>query len=149
MLRTSLLYLLAAFTIGAAMLAGKAYPIYPQIWQLLPVHIEIAIFGWIIQFTMGTAYWILPRYLKTGARGDPVTAFWMMGLFNAGVIVNIVTYLHYVRNICIVWGRSFQSFAVVLIIVIDWKTAVSSNRCKRAVLFPGKDSLKIKLSLCQ
>jgi len=127
MLRTSLLYLLAAFTIGAAMLAGKAYPIYPQIWQLLPVHIEISIFGWIIQFTMGTAYWILPRYLKTGDRGDPVTAFWMMGLFNAGVIVNIVTYLHYWPPIGIFWGRLFQFFAVVLFIVLHWKRAVSYN----------------------
>jgi len=36
----------------------------------LPIHIEVLIFGWIIQFTLGTAYWILPRFLQAPQR-DP------------------------------------------------------------------------------
>ena len=125
MLRLALLYLLTGFVIGAAILISKAYPGYAHVWQLLPIHIEAAVFGWIIQFTMGTAYWILPRYLKTGDRGSRSIAMIMVGLFNMGIGVNIVSYLDWLPTEAVVWGRSLEIGAVLLFVLLHWKRAVS------------------------
>ena len=125
MIRISLLYLLAGFTIGAAMLASKAYPAYAAVWRLLPVHIEMLIFGFIIQFTMGTAYWILPRYLKTGNRGSSLLAGAMLGLFNIGIIINMASYLQYMSGFSIIWGRICEVAAALLFIAMHWNRAVS------------------------
>lgn len=129
MIRCSLLYLLAGFAIGAGMLISKACPAaYPQIWQLLPVHIEVAIFGWIIQFTMGTAYWILPRYLETGDRGDSMPAKLMVALFNAGILINIFSYMHFVSGDAVFWGRLLEIGGVGLFIILHWNRAVSYRK---------------------
>ncbi|MCW9707303.1 cbb3-type cytochrome c oxidase subunit I [Fodinibius salsisoli] len=128
MIRCSLLYLLTGFAIGAAMLISKAYPVYPQVWQLLPVHIEIAIFGWIIQFTMGTAYWILPRYLKTGGRGNSMLAKSMVVLFNTGILLNVISYLQFLPEEAVFWGRLSEVGAVGLFVILHWNRVVSYRR---------------------
>ena len=129
MIRCSLLYLLAGFAIGSGMLISKAWPAaYPQVWQLLPVHIEVAIFGWIIQFTMGTAYWILPRYLKTGDRGHSMPAKLMVALFNAGIVMNICSYLHVVPRSAVFWGRLLEVSSVILFIILHWNRAISYRK---------------------
>ncbi|HLR25989.1 MAG TPA: cbb3-type cytochrome c oxidase subunit I [Fodinibius sp.] len=128
MIRCSLLYLLVGFIIGAAMLISKAFPFYPQVWRLLPVHIEVAIFGWIIQLTMGTAYWILPRYLKTGDRGNTALARLMVGLFNLGILINVFTYLHYLPSSGIFWGRLLEISGVGIFVLLHWGRAVSYRK---------------------
>src|SRR5690554_3877416 len=61
MLRLSLIWLLVAFTSGSLLLLNKAMGFHPALWALLLVHMEAAIFGWILQFVMATAYWMFPR----------------------------------------------------------------------------------------
>ena len=56
MIKASMLYMFAGFVIGALILISKVYPEYSSVWSLLLIHIEVSIFGWVIQFTMGTAY---------------------------------------------------------------------------------------------
>ena len=128
MIRCALLYLLIGFTIGAIMLISKAYPTYSQVWMLLPVHIEMLIFGFIIQFTMGTAYWILPRFLEGPPRGNIGYSKWMVGTLNAGILINALSYL----NIFPQWGttvcRSLEIIAVILFIHLHWRRAVSYQR---------------------
>jgi hypothetical protein len=125
MIRFSLLYLLTGFTIGSAMLACKAYPAFAAVWMLLPVHIEMLIFGFIIQFTMGTAYWILPRYLKGPSRGNTVWTKGMVGAFNAGILINVLTSLSVVVQWGTVLGRSLEVIAVILFINLHWNRAAS------------------------
>ena len=125
MIRSAMCYLLAGSLIGAAMLISKAYPAWAPVWLLLPVHIEVMIFGWIIQFTIGTAYWILPRYLETGDRGSASMARAMVGLFNAGIVVNVLSYIHLLPASGIFWGRLLETGAVLLFIFLHWNRAVS------------------------
>ena len=110
------------------MLASKAYPAYTAFWRLLPVHIEMLIFGFIIQFTMGTAYWILPRYLETADRGSLLLAGSMVGLFNIGIVINMASYLQYLPRAAILWGRSFEAAAVILFIWLHWNRAVTHRK---------------------
>lgn len=125
MIRCSLLYLLAGFTIGALILIAKAYLAYSQIWSLLSVHIEVLIFGFIIQFTMGTAYWILPRFLKGPPRGNIFWSKLMVVSFNAGILLNVLTYLNVIGRWGTVAGRILEVLAVITFIALHWNRAVS------------------------
>ena len=83
-LRLSLLYLISGFSLGALMLANKGEPFAAWAWSLLPVHIEVLVFGFVIQFAMGMGYWILPRY-PGGSRGTEWVVWASIGLLNAGL----------------------------------------------------------------
>src|SRR5687768_15624403 len=60
MLRTALLWLLAGFVIGGAMLTDRHLPGDWRLW-LSPSHGHMLFVGWFLQFAIGVAYWLLPR----------------------------------------------------------------------------------------
>ncbi len=128
MIKASLLYMLVGFAIGAMILISKVYPELSSMWSLLAVHIEVSIFGWIIQLTMGTAYWILPRYLKTKSRGNPKLAMLMVALLNVGILINIASYLNVIGSTSTILGRSLEILAVILFVGLHWNRAVSYNK---------------------
>ncbi len=131
MIRLSFTYLLLGISMGALMLIHKAFPIHPAVWMLLPIHIEITIFGWIIQLTLGTAYWMLPRFLEGPARGDSSLAYAMIACLNLGIIFVIADPL---LSIALPWdliGRIFELTAVVLFVVLHWNRIVT-YRTKKA-----------------
>ncbi len=80
-------YLLAGFTVGALLLANKGQPLHPALWGLLPAHIEWLLIGWVAQFTLGVAFWILPRFWKAPRRGKTTGAVVAIVLLNAGVVL--------------------------------------------------------------
>ncbi len=128
LIRSSFGCLLVGMIIGALLLIHKSYPLHPAMWSLLPVHIELLIFGWIIQFTMGTAYWILPRYLEDSSRGNPTLAKTMVVLFNLGVVIMIIDRMSDVDVALSVAGRILETGAVLLFIKLHWKRIVSYNK---------------------
>lgn len=109
------------------MLVHKAYPLHPAIWSLLPVHIELLVIGWIVQFTMGTAYWILPRYLKGSSRGNTRMARLMVLLLNIGIVIVIADRLTASDLPLALMGRFFEVAAVVLFIGLHWQRIVTYN----------------------
>jgi cbb3-type cytochrome oxidase subunit 1 len=125
MIRLSLVYLLLGIALGSLMLAQKAYPIHPSIWMLLPIHIEITIFGWIIQLTLGTAYWILPRFLEGPPRGNNKLVFIMIGFLNLGIIFVIADSLSSFALPLDVIGRVFELLAVGLFVMLHWDRIVT------------------------
>jgi cbb3-type cytochrome oxidase subunit 1 len=110
---------------GALMLVHKAYPLHPALWQLLPMHIEITIFGWIIQFTLGTAYWMLPRFLQSPQRGKKFPAILMILLLNLGIIFVVINSLVQTTLSLSLTGRLFELAAVILFISLHWKRIVT------------------------
>jgi hypothetical protein len=84
--RASLLYLLVGFTLGGLLLANKGVMISPVIWALLPIHIEFALVGWMVQLALGVAYWILPRFARGAPRGKERLAWLAWILLNAGIL---------------------------------------------------------------
>jgi hypothetical protein len=85
--RLALLYLLLGITFGALMLANKGVPFAPWIWNLLPAHIDILLFGFVIQLAMGVAFWILPRHRTGSQRGNENAVWAAIGLLNIGIWV--------------------------------------------------------------
>lgn len=127
MIKLSLVYLLLGVSLGALMLINKAWLISPILWFVLPIHIEFLIFGWIIQFTLGVAYWILPRYLETKGRGNAKLAWLMLVFLNAGILM--VAFSAYgLGNTFALTGRILEALAVVLFISLHWKRVVTYNR---------------------
>lgn len=125
LIRSSFVCLLFGIIIGALLLIHKAYPVHPAMWSLLPVHIELLIFGWIIQFTMGTAYWILPRYLEGASRGNPALAKIMVVLLNLGIAIMIIGRISNWDVVLSVAGRLLEIGAVLLFIKLHWQRVVS------------------------
>lgn len=128
MIKASFIYLLVGFSIGALILVSKAYPAFTGMWSLLAVHIEVSIFGWIIQLTMGTAYWILPRYLVKPSRGNPILAIAMVALLNLGILINVASYLDLIAPSATIVGRLFEIGSVILFIGLHWNRAVTYNK---------------------
>lgn len=125
MIRLSFFYLLLGIIMGALMLIHKAYFIHPAIWMLLPIHIEVTIFGWIIQLTLGTAYYILPRFLEGPPRGDSSLAYAMIVSLNLGIIFVITdSLLSFTLPIDLV-GRIFELTAVGLFVALHWNRIVT------------------------
>lgn len=86
LLRGSLLYLGAGFTLGALLLASKGLGVVPGVWAWLPVHMEWLLVGWFVQLVMGVAYWIFPRFgLSPAARGRESLAWAAFLLLNIGI----------------------------------------------------------------
>jgi hypothetical protein len=125
MIRCSFIYLVIGFLIGAGLLISKAYPSYPQIWSPLPVHIEILIFGWIIQFTLGTAYWILPKSQDMASRYDQFGALLITLSLNLGILLNIGDHLVHLSDYAWLAGRSLELLSVLLFIALHWKRVTS------------------------
>lgn len=128
MIRGSFIYLLVGFLLGAILLINKAYPFYPQLWTLLGIHIEVLIFGWIIQLTLGTAYWILPKNRAKQTRKIKKPALVMAVLLNGGILLNISDPLFQFWNHAWVAGRSLELLAVVLFILLHWERITSFRR---------------------
>jgi hypothetical protein len=84
--RASLIHLLIGFTFGGLLLANKGIMISPVIWALLPIHIELAFVGWMIQLAMGIAFWILPRFSRGLPRGDERLSWLAFVFVNTGIL---------------------------------------------------------------
>ncbi len=125
MIRMSLVYFLVSAGIGMCMLINKAHPYFPEVWLLLPVHIEFMIFGWVIQFTLGTAYWILPRFLDTKGRGNGKAAMAMPVLLNMGIVLVALSTSGTGFSYLALSGRILEALTVILFISLHWKRVVS------------------------
>lgn len=84
--RSALLYLGAGFLIGALMLTQKGVPLVPALLRLLPLHVEIVLFGWTLQLGMGIAFWILPRFSREPRYGNQTFGWLAFILINVGVL---------------------------------------------------------------
>lgn len=131
MLRLSFLYLILAVSIGGILLFHKVQPLHPAVWGLLPIHFEAAIWGWLIQFVMGTAYWMFPRHLEGQARGSVILAWGMVILFNTGLPVMVLGYFPIAESINLgSIGRAFIICSILFFGRLIWNRVVSYRNLK-------------------
>jgi|TARA_R100000479_G_C6361612_1_gene193267 drug/metabolite transporter superfamily protein YnfA len=110
------------------LLINKGLNFEPAIWVFLPVHIELMIFGWIIQFTLGVAYWMLPRFLEGEPRGQTFLAYTMVFVFNLGIWLLIIAELTDVSDTLRLLARSLELVGVLLFAGLHWKRVVTYNK---------------------
>ena len=118
--RLSLLYLLLGFTLGALMLANKGVSFAPWVWSLFPAHIDILLFGFVIQLAIGMAYWILPRF-RGGTRGNEKVLWITVGLLNLGIWMVAIIGIFNLPGQWLAGGRLLEGMAAALFTFQVWK----------------------------
>ena len=89
MIRCALISLLLGSTAGALLL-GRFPPALSRIAPLRAMHLDLMLFGWLVQFVLGVAYWILPRYATRPERGPAAPAATSFVLFQAGLVLALL-----------------------------------------------------------
>ena len=110
-LRSAFIHLLLGFTLGSLILFHKGISLHPMVWGLLPAHIELVLFGWIIQLIMGVGFWIFPRFRR--ARGNETLAWLAFGLLNLGLWLIVLNSLFNLYSPIIFWGRLAEVGGIV------------------------------------
>lgn len=128
MIRFSFIYLVVGFLLGASLLIHKAIPLFAGIWSLLSIHIEMLIFGWIIQLTLGTAYWILPKSRVKPMDRDLNWAMIIPIALNLGIFINIGDHLFRFYDHAWLVGRSLEFIAVIFFIALHWNRVTSFRK---------------------
>ena len=120
--RLALLYFLVGFTLGTLLLINKAVPLHPAIWNLLPVHIEFLLMGWVVQLVFAVGYWIFPRFKFEPKRGNPGLAWMSLVLLNAGIgSVSLAGFTGHAK--VLLMGRVLEVGAVLLFAAQLWLRA--------------------------
>ena len=119
-IRASLVYLLLGFTFGGLMLANKGILISPMIWTLLPLHMEFAFVGWMIQLAMGVAFWILPRFNKGAPRGDERLSWIALLLINTGIFFVICDFFFDIGWLMFT-ARALETLALIAFVIGHWR----------------------------
>lgn len=119
LVRASMLQMGLGFLFGGLILFHKGVPIYSWAWRLLNPHIELMIFGWTIQFVMGIAFWILPRFSGEPRYGRVSLGWWSFVLLNAGILFNNLGSWFVVSALTFA-GRLLTLAAVALFAVLIW-----------------------------
>ncbi len=117
--RASLIYLTAGMTAGSWLLIGKALGV-SEAWIWLPFHIEALLLGFVLQLTMGVAYWILPRLKTPEDRGNTVVAVLAFVFLNAGVLIGSLWPFIPDGAMWPAAGRGLELIAVVLFVTHVW-----------------------------
>ena len=125
MIRFSLVYLLIAVLIGGLLITHKAIDLHPMLWSLLPVHFELAIWGWLVQFVMGTAYWMFPKKLEGQRRGPTKPAWAIVLILNTGLILLASSALISNSFFLSITGRLLISASILIFATLIWQRIVS------------------------
>lgn len=124
MIRLSLIWLLISAIAGGFILSHKALDLHPAIWSLLTVHYELAVWGWMVQFVMGTAYWMFPKYITGSRRGPEAPAWTLVILFNTGVILLAASPFISI-SFAALTGRILIGISILLFATLTWQRIVS------------------------
>lgn len=119
LVRASLIHMGIGFLFGALILHHKGIPIYDWSWRLLNPHIELMIFGWTIQFVMGIAFWILPRFSGDQRYGKVYLGWGSFILLNSGIVMT-ASGTWFTQNLLTLAGRMCTLGGVVLFVILIW-----------------------------
>ncbi|MCL4261831.1 MAG: hypothetical protein KJ069_01380 [Anaerolineae bacterium] len=124
-IRAALIYLLLGITIGALLLAHKGVALHPILWAWLPAHIEFLLMGWIVQLTLGVAFWILPRYWQQLRRPNEGYAQAAVVLLNVGIWLVVAGTTFRAGAWVLFAGRLAEMAAVLFFAAHAWGRVVS------------------------
>lgn len=128
LVRTALCWLAVGVTMGALLLSAKATPLPSEVFRLFHAHSEAVLVGWMVQFAMGVAWWILPKYPRLPERGPaaPVWASWL--LLNAGVLLAGVGRGVGAANGVLMAGRAAELVAALAFAAAAWPRVKAFGR---------------------
>jgi hypothetical protein len=128
LVRSALCWLTVGAAMGALLLSAKAMPMPAGGFRLFALHAEALLIGWMVQFTMGVAWWILPKYPRLPERGPagPIWAAWL--LLNAGVLLAGIGRAVGAPEVTVLAGRSAELLAAVAFASAAWPRVKAFGR---------------------
>ncbi len=132
MIRLAFLHCWVGFGLATLLISRKGLPQLfdstvwsSYVWQWLPAHVDILLLGWMVQLSMGGAYWILPRLPGTGSeRGRFGFAVTAAALLNGGILIFAGAVLLAAWHPDILWvqsiGLTLQLLAIVAYAIHAW-----------------------------
>lgn len=88
-LKTALVMFVLALGVGLVQNLNGLMPFVPP--GLTPVYFHLLMVGWITQFILGVAIWMLPKYSQEKPRGIETLSWAAYFLLNAGLLVRAVS----------------------------------------------------------
>ncbi len=89
MLRSALVALLVGTALGALLLATEPHYDATRA-SLRDAHLTLLLFGWLVQFVLGVAYWMLPRYPRAPDRGPRWAGWAAYSAFLVGLGLSLI-----------------------------------------------------------
>jgi hypothetical protein len=89
-IRTALIYLLVAFTVGAALLLNQGLALDGRIGAFTPVFYHLLMVGWATQLIGGVALWMFPPYTRAQPRGNETLGWLAYVALNVGLICRVL-----------------------------------------------------------
>lgn len=126
-LRAAFVYLFVGTTFGGVLMSQKLLLWNEKIWILLPLHYSILIWGFLIQFIMGTAYWMFPKHLSEYPRGSTSQVWFLFFSYNLGLVCVLLSMI--LGNVLYLntFGKVLIAMAVMLFIKLIWVRSISYN----------------------
>jgi hypothetical protein len=87
-LRTALIMFVLALVAGILQALSGLLPSLPP--GLTPVYFHLLMVGWVTQFILGIAIWMLPKFSQARPRGVEALSWTTYGLLNLGLLVRAV-----------------------------------------------------------
>lgn len=110
LIKASLVYLVIGVGIGGLLLAEKAPWFDNASWRLLPLHVDLLLWGWMLQLAFGVACWILPGRITAKDRA------WLGWLsysgLNSGLVLSFFVYFNLIGGAG--WGKGWVGLAVII-----------------------------------
>ena len=127
LIRTALLYLVAALALGVALAAPAAQAPLPWLRGAWPGYVHLFAVGWVTQLIVGVAFWLFPRI----GRGPPRERLGWAGyvLMNAGLLLRVAAEPLAGQNTWSAWAIPLaalaQAAAAVCWATLLWPRAVT------------------------
>jgi hypothetical protein len=121
MVRLSLFALVLGALAGALLLGGLP-PIQPHSAIIRQVHLDLMLFGWLVQFVLGVAYWILPRHAAGPERGPAAVAWGAFAVFQLGLAVALAGQIFQLSGVAPA-GRVLVGVATLSFLGLLWGRA--------------------------
>lgn len=88
--KTSFVYLVAAFVVGLLLALRSTVELPSIVGGMSPVYFHLFMVGWVTQLIIGVAYWMFPKWSKQRPRGYDALAMTSYWLLNAGLFLRVI-----------------------------------------------------------
>ena len=89
-LKTALVYLILALSVGVLLAAQQLWGLNLPYNGIFPVYIHLLVVGWLTLLILGVAYWMFPKFTTTLPRGSEPLGWASYILLNAGLALRVI-----------------------------------------------------------
>jgi hypothetical protein len=117
-IRTALIFLLAAFFVGALVLINQGLALDGRLGLLL-IFYHLLMVGWATQLICGVALWMFPPHSREQPRGDERLGWFTYATLNSGLLLRVVAEPLYTLRPAL-WSSWVLVFSALLQVLAIW-----------------------------